>query len=296
MSNLSPLPAQFLVNLGNRFAVFGPEGAVPESHFVPDDHLEDWPRVADESEIAPERIPQTLVVPNFEVEQPPSPEVADIVLRHGDQTTLVEVKIRERDPKHRDFDEAVRLIDAAAKLGQNLQVWFFNLERLKAVIVSGGGANLKIHTFVPWDVWAKGENGPFTRAYVTSKVDEWQSRVNAFYETVQGWAADQPGLETEIARNMVMSEELMQTFAVTDRELPILDVLRGSTVIGSFVPRGLWNIGSRGRIDLITESATRMIVDLSTDGPGDWRLVATGSRRQTTPFDREAFLALVGAV
>lgn len=295
MSKHSPLPAQFLVNLGNRFVVFGPEGVAPESHFAPADHLQDWPRVADESEIAPERIPQTLIVPGFEVEQPPSPELADIVLRHGDQTTLIEVKVRERDPKRRDFDEAVRLIDAANKLGRDLQVWFFNLERLRAVIVSGSGANLKLQPFVPWDVWSKGEDGPFTRAYVTGRVDDWQARVSAFYETIQAWIADQPDLQTEKTRAMVMSEELMQSFAVTDREIPILDVLRGPTVVASFVPRGLWNIGSRGRIDLITETATRMIVDLSEEGPGDWRLVSTESRRQTTPFDCEVFLGLVNA-
>ena len=294
MSTPTPLPSQFLVNLGNRFAVFGLEGAPPRSAFDPNEHSSYWPRVADEAEVASERIAQSLIAPGFDVERPPSSEMADIVLRQGDRTYLVDVKVRERDPKERDFNEAVRLIENAKATGQDLQVWFVNLERLKTVVVTGDRSSLQIKTFVPWDVWSQGDEGPFTRAYVASRVDDWERRVGAFYDTVRDWVAG-AGLTTETTRSMVMSEELMQDFAVTDRNIPILDVLRQNDAVASFVPRGLWTIGSRGRIDLITEQTTRMIVDLSADeGKSDWQLVSAESRRDRQPFTRQVFLDLVG--
>ena len=219
--------------------------------------------------------------------------MADFVLRRGEQAYLVEVKIRERDPKERDYSEATRLINDAKATGLDLQVWFVNLERLKTIVVSGVSPRLQIETFVPWDVWSDGDEGPFTRAYVIGRVEDWERRLREFYETIQGWLTG-TDLASEMTRNVVMSEELMQRFAVTDRDLPILDVLRQQEVVASFVPRGLWMIGSRGRIDLITQHGTRMLVDLSDeDQEPDWQLVSAESRRDRQPFTQQEFFNLV---
>jgi hypothetical protein len=63
MNNITPIdPAkrQVLVNLGNRFVVFGPDGGLPEPlRFDPIDSIA-TPRVADESEVAETRIAETL--------------------------------------------------------------------------------------------------------------------------------------------------------------------------------------------------------------------------------------------
>jgi hypothetical protein len=91
-----------------------------------------------------------------------------------------------------------------------------------------------------------------------------------------------------------MSEELMQQFAVTDREIPVLDVLDAEQVIASFVPRGLWLIGSWGRIEVITRARTQVLLALGGQGNLEWRLVISPEdRRQTVPFDKDALLKLV---
>jgi hypothetical protein len=90
-----------------------------------------------------------------------------------------------------------------------------------------------------------------------------------------------------------MSEEMMQKFAVTDREISVLDVLDGDQVIASFVPRGLWLIGSWGRIDIITRDRTHILLALRDEGNLQWRLVSPESRRLTVPFDKNALLALM---
>lgn len=94
-----------------------------------------------------------------------------------------------------------------------------------------------------------------------------------------------------------MSEEPMQLFAVTDLNLPILDVLRGEEIITSFVPRGLWLIGAWGRVDVITTTSTAAIVGIR-DNPHDdntfnWRLSRQEKRRQLEPLTKEALLSIV---
>jgi hypothetical protein len=80
---------------------------------------------------------------------------------------------------------------------------------------------------------------------------------------------------------------------VSDREIPLLDVLAADQVILSFVPRGLWWIGSRGRIDVITRARTHRLLALGGEGALAWRLVSLENRHQTQPFDKNALLALV---
>jgi hypothetical protein len=53
---------QVLVNLGNRFVVFGPEGALPEPLRFDPENSAILPRVLDESEVAEARIAETLQV------------------------------------------------------------------------------------------------------------------------------------------------------------------------------------------------------------------------------------------
>ena len=81
-----------------------------------------------------------------------------------------------------------------------------------------------------------------------------------------------------------MSEEMMQQFAVPDRDIPVLDILDVDQVIASFVPRGLWMIGSWGRIDIITRDRTRVLVALGGMGSLEWRLVSPEDRgREWSP-------------
>jgi hypothetical protein len=105
-----------------------------------------------------------------------------------------------------------------------------------------------------------------------------------------GWPT---GLRCEQSRSITMSEELMQKFAVTDRDLPVLDVLDADQVIASFVPRGLWLIGSWGRVDVITRNRTHLLHLLVDAGRPDRRLVSLEDRRRMVPFDKTALLMLI---
>jgi hypothetical protein len=284
---------QVLVNLGNRYVVFAPSPGLPQlPRFDLEKDAAILPQVADESEVIESRVVETLRVSGMTRLIPADISTADIELvdENGNHI-LVDIKLRERDPKKRDLDEGHQRLQAAAKKGQQLEIWYLNTERLKITIMSGVGHRLQFQELTPIDVWEKTADGVCDRAQVIEEVDDWVHRIDALYEDVCAWLNDRPNLRFDRSRSVVMSEELMQKFAVTDRELFILDVVDGDQVVASFVPRGLWLIGSWGRIDIITRDQTRMLVALRTDGKLEWRLVSPESRRRTEPFDKSALLA-----
>src|SRR5271165_2708572 len=142
MSNaqsIDPARRQVLVKLGNRrFVVFGPAAGLPEPlRFAPED-LPDLPRVADESEGTHARIIDTLQVSGM-IRRSPDREdrqIADVELLDSfGNRTLVEVKVREREPRSRDVELGTEQLDRARSRGENLEVWFVNIERLNLTVM-----------------------------------------------------------------------------------------------------------------------------------------------------------------
>jgi hypothetical protein len=146
---------------------------------------------------------------------------------------------------------------------------------------------------VPLNVWEKTPQGVFERRHVVDEVEDWLRRVEALYENVREWLANKDDLRFDQTRTITMSEEMMQKFAVTEREVAVLDVLRGEQVVASFVPRGLWFIGAWGRIDIITKDQTLILVAIREDDGFKWNLVSPENRKQLKFFDQAALSALL---
>jgi hypothetical protein len=294
-SPLDPSQRQILVNLGNRYVVFGPAASLPQPIlFNPETDSEVLPRVADESEHAEARIIQTVRVSGMTrlagLEETSNADFA--LLDHNGNRVFVDVKVRESDPKRRDFEQWTQRLKAAASTGQILEVWYFNIERSKLGVMHLDQSRLRHDELMPLDVWEKTGEGVFRRAQVVEEVEDWVHRVRGLYDEIQTWLGNRPDLHCEQSRSVIMSEEMMQRFAVTDCEIPVLDVLDANQVIASFVPRGLWLIGSWGRIDVITRDLTHVLVALREEGNFEWRLVSPETR-QLKPFDKNALLQLV---
>ena len=246
------------------------------------------PRVSDEEEDAESRIVETLQVSGMKrfALDPDIARFADVeFVDDAGNHTLVEIKIRERDPRKNDLDWAWNHLSTAETGGRSLEVWFLNTERLglKTMRQEPGGA--RIDSFQPLAVWERTTEGIFDRQRVVDEADDWGLRVNALYEQVQEWARDRVDVHFEQIRKVLMAEEIMQRFAVPDRELAILDILQGEKVVASFVPRGLWVIGAWGRIDIITENRTRLLVALKANSGFEWRVASPEDRRRMMPFN-----------
>jgi hypothetical protein len=276
--------------------VFGPVGGLPEPiHFDPNDSPI-LPRVGDETEGTEARIVETLQVAGMrrETSSPFGLTSADIELLGSDgNRTLVDVKVRESDPGRRDLESGTELLKRARAERQNLEIWFFNVERVKLTVMRyDQSSRVVFDHFVPLNIWEKTEQGIFDRQRVVAEVEDWLDRVDDFYKQIQMWLEDQSGLRFEQTRSVTMSEELMQKYAIVDRELRVLDVIRDEQVIVSFVPRGLWLIGAWGRIDMITKDRTITVVAIKENDHYEWKFVTSDNRYQLSVFDKSALVGL----
>lgn len=291
---------QVLVNLGNRFVVFGEAAGPPqEPQFNPDEDSVDLPRVADEYEVAGERIAQSLRLSGHRRLSSEEAGVAeaDLVLVGPDgQRTIIDLKVRDHDPRQRELLNAFEWLRSHKDEPGRPEVWLFNVERLGLSIITDGAQGPQVRRLTPLDVWEKSVHGLFRRSDVVAAVDDWVKRVDALYNQVETWLEQIEGVSFERTRTMTMFEELMQKYAVTARDIPILDVLQHGSVLASFVPRGLWMLGSQGRVDVIANAETRMLVAFREAGDFYvWHLVSAERRTQTTPLTSEALLQIVSA-
>jgi hypothetical protein len=297
MPSADPAKRQVLVNLGNRFVVFGPQGGLPEPLRFDPASSPILPPVSDDNYRAAMRIAETLQVSGM-TRTPSGPASADSgadieLVDPAGHHILIDIKVREADPKLRDLQSGTERLKLAKSKGQNLEVWFFNLERLNLSVMRLDGSELRVDSLVPLNVWTRTSEGIFERARVVDEVDDWIGRVERLYSDVQVWLNEKADLRFEQTRTVKMSEELMQEFAVTDRELSVLDVLRGEQVVASFVPRGLWLIGSWGRIDVITSDRTWILAAIKQPEKFEWQLVSSDDRRQLRPFDKSTLVEIM---
>jgi hypothetical protein len=288
---------QVLINLGNRFVVFGPDSGLPEPLRFDPENSPILPRVAEESDVAETRIAETLEVSGM-TRVAPGPDAAVIdsdieLVDHAGNRILIDIKVRETDPKLRDMQSGTERLNRAKSEGHNLEVWFFNIERLKLTVIRLDESDLRVDYLVPLNVWTRTSEGIFERQRVIDEVDDWLYRVEHLYSDVRAWLDDKRDLRFEQTRTVTMSEEMMQEFAVTDRDLSVLDVLRDDQVVASFVPRGLWLIGAWGRIDIITRDRTWILIAIKQLQKFEWQLASPENRGRLRGFDKSALLEIL---
>jgi hypothetical protein len=254
--------------------------------------------VGDEREGVEERIVGSLVVEGFEVRRVEDQSFGDVVIIDGEgHSALVEIKVGDRSFAGVDLGQAWNELTPAAEKGERREIWAFNLERLTLGIVwSEGRFSPAFEELSALNVWEfDTQGGVFERRDVLDEVDDWTRRVEAIYAEVESWAREY-GLVTARDRAVPMSEELMQRFAVSDRDMPILDIMDGPKPVASMVPIGLWLIGFAGMIDIITRGGTyRLGASPKVPGPSNLILIDPKTKNRSE-WGREAFRSALGLV
>ena len=97
--------------------------------------------------------------------------------------------------------------------------------------------------------------------HVLRRVDDWEARVRDLYAIVREWLPG--GWTARDGAPVRMHEELMREFGVPARSIPTL--LLGSDAGRSAMlePRGLWIIGTNGRVDMKSGGRHYLLVDVS---------------------------------
>ncbi len=290
---LHPNGRQVLAAIGNRFVVFGSVSLRGASRLGPDDIRERLPRVGDDRDDVERRIARSLVVENFEVRPVEGREFGNVELVDPEgRSILVEIKAGDRDFGGVNLTRAWQVL---GEVKERREIWGFNLEALSlGILWSNREAGPGFVKLPALDVWEFNQDGSvFDRAKVAAEVEGWSTRVTALYDEVEAWAREE-GLTALRDRTIPMSEELMQNYAVPDRDIPILDLLDGDTSVVTLKPDGLWLIGFDGAIDVITRHGTVLLVGVPRyPNPPVWTLIDHRDRNRT-PWSREAFASVLG--
>jgi hypothetical protein len=294
--SFSPSEREFMLNFGNRWAVFGPKATLPRKALFGPEHATPTRRITDERENVEGRFVESLRVTGADAKPDPSGKAdLEITDREG-KRTLVELKVRDHEPNKADLDQVLESLKSLGDNETKVEVWVLNFERMKLHVFTKGDRPAFDHfEYTPINVWEYDQDGSvFDRSKVFNGLNDWSNRIDALYDRVGNWSSSLTGLKVERTRTIEMSEDLMQRYAIPDRELPILDVRRGAEPIVSFVPRGLWIIGAKGRIDVITSKKTHILVDLGFEGEAKWKMVDPENRRRHIDFDESVFKNLIG--
>ena len=99
------------------------------------------------------------------------------------------------------------------------------------------------------------------RTRVAERVNDWVRRLDELKSMIGGWLP--PDMSISHRPLTRTNEELMQKFNVPSTEMPTFDVIRNNDRVMRVQPKGLWIIGANGRVDLVTKSASYILVDES---------------------------------
>ena len=87
------------------------------------------------------------------------------------------------------------------------------------------------------------------------------------------------GWEARQGAPVVMHEELMRKFGVAEKRMPTLELRDGAGHAARLVPRGLWIIGSNGRVDMRRDGRRYLMVDMAENFEApDWQAAAAEQR------------------
>ncbi|MFI4988356.1 MAG: hypothetical protein ACHQF3_13025, partial [Alphaproteobacteria bacterium] len=95
--------------------------------------------------------------------------------------------------------------------------------------------------------------------YIARRVTDWAQRIDQLYAKLRSWLP--PDCVAAQSRTVTMHEELMKKAKIAPKELPVLDVSRNGNVVLSIEPRGLWVVGTNGRLDAKYPDGPSVIID-----------------------------------
>jgi hypothetical protein len=134
-----------------------------------------------------------------------------------------------------------------------------------------------------WDRWHK---------LVADSVTDWLRRLDVLKVTMQSWLP--PDMSIVDLTPTFMHEELMKKFNVPSVKMPTFEVRLGLNRIMKVQPKGLWIIGANGRVDLVTASASYILIDQSERFcPSDWYYYNLTHKRTPTRLDKAQFVSLL---
>ena len=96
------------------------------------------------------------------------------------------------------------------------------------------------------------------REHIERRILDWHRRILSLYEQISGWLPI--GWSSQQIVDVAMNEPLMRNFSITERKLPSLALSKGHLSV-RLEPRGLWIVGTNGRVDMVSFKGHDVLYD-----------------------------------
>ena len=114
--------------------------------------------------------------------------------------------------------------------------------------------------------------------YIQRRVNDWNERVNQLFALINDWLPE--GWEAKQGPSVVMHEDLMRKHDVGATQIPTLELSDRVGHVAKIVPRGLWIIGTNGRLDLKRQGHHYLIFDMAESfNVPDWQASSAKQRQ-----------------
>ncbi len=117
-------------------------------------------------------------------------------------------------------------------------------------------------------------------AEIRKRVEDWKDRLNGLYNRIRGFLPE--GWEARSGIPLEMNEQMMSNHGIKPTSLPTLDLVGEGDRIARVSPRGLWIVGTNGRVDLKYGDRRYLIVDIAGryETP-EWQAMCARHRLET---------------
>ncbi len=132
------------------------------------------------------------------------------------------------------------------------------------------------------------------REHILWRVSDWKNRLNRLFSNIENWTKDFATIKIQKSDIPQAREELMYKFGIDPDTVPAMAIFLGK-IRASFVPMGIWVIGSNGRVNITTNKNQYILLDLGgdNDNPSQWVIVNPSKRKERISFDRNTLSKII---
>lgn len=131
------------------------------------------------------------------------------------------------------------------------------------------------------------------RIHIQNRVDDWKIRIDNLFNEIKVWLNESPRFTWKQGKPVVMHEDLMQTFGLSEQYVSTLDIFYNKRVVLAIKPKGLWIIGANGRVDIISAKGSYMIVDFADNFRTPQWQIYTQDRKNKSAFSSQIFTQIL---
>ncbi len=138
------------------------------------------------------------------------------------------------------------------------------------------------------------EKNKIDKKYIDKCSDGWIKKVEQLYSQIEETLKNEPEVEYKTDQMMLMREELMEKYGIPPKKVPIFDLFIAKQLKATFKPVGLWVVGAKGRIDILTQEGAYTLVDTGDDDTfPNWKVFSSKNKGKGEPFNTNFIEQLV---